>query len=589
MHPDIRAALVSALEAVVRCRPIWRHFEAWREWTHEIFSKTRAYQLWFRKTLPCRRALTAWTLALQGRRAVEVLAARRFPQFSTQRVLRAWWLAAAEGVSRGPLGGNTATAAAVRAEMGATESTAAWVAWESRGRPLQHWLGRALTIAANIPWHRSALAIRERGSGANTAQAIEARTAEATKSLIDRTLRAGKCLNRDRDAHHGALGVLRETTGSALGSFGSRPKLAAKMRNTEGDALRILSDALEHAGDIIAGERASADARVSAAMDLADDSEHRERRRRQITLELFHQRGEMSRAAAAVAAVKASGGRKYDVHDRQHQQAVQHIVRVSTAQPALNHSPAASPGARLPRGPHIDVNDHDSYHGFDGDGFDYHDSGGGGERFADALSNTGRLVSGTMFGREFVLPPPGESRSWMGEEQAGRAASTVAGGGHVELVSQRVATAPAGTKRQRPGALASTLSSALARTAGGVRGGTLPGTSTRLSTSAGANHRPGSAGSRAPVVMATGRGGAGGARRPSTSNAADNGGHLGSRAFTSTQDSRSLQLPAPGAGAVTGPRTSRAEAEVERHRRGLQESREAIASLSHTIGARSPL
>ena len=39
---------------------------------------------------------------------------------------------------------------------------------------------------------------------------------------------------------------------------------------------------------------------VAAALDLATDSEERERRRRQITLELFHQKGEMSRAAAAV-------------------------------------------------------------------------------------------------------------------------------------------------------------------------------------------------------------------------------------------------------------------------------------------------
>jgi hypothetical protein len=75
-----------------------------------------------------------------------------------------------------------------------------------------------------------------------------------------------------------------------MGGFGTRPKLQVKMRHTEGDCLRILSDALEHAGDVIAAERLAADARVSAALHLANDSEDRERRRRQITLELFHQR-----------------------------------------------------------------------------------------------------------------------------------------------------------------------------------------------------------------------------------------------------------------------------------------------------------
>jgi hypothetical protein len=203
VHPAIRELVMTALEAAVRRRPIWQHFRAWREWTHDVFSKTRGYQLWFRRTLPCRRALTTWIEALAARHEIEASAARQFPLYRQRRVLQTWWLAAAEAVSRGPQGGNTATAAAIREDAGPAESAAAWIAWESRGRPLQHWLGRALTIAANVPWHRSALANKEGGPGATAAQVIDARTAEATKSLIERTLKAGRNLNRDRDAHHG--------------------------------------------------------------------------------------------------------------------------------------------------------------------------------------------------------------------------------------------------------------------------------------------------------------------------------------------------------------------------------------------------
>lgn len=44
-------------------------------------------------------------------------------------------------------------------------------------------------------------------------------------------------------------------------------------------------------------------------------------------------------------------------------------------------------------------------------------------------------------------------------------------------------------------------------------------------------------------------------------------------------------MPAPGA--MTQPLVARAEAEAEQHRRGLQESREAIAALSERAEMRS--
>ena len=92
---------------------------------------TRSYQQWFRHTLPCRRALTAWSAALARRREVEKRAAAQFPRYRMRRVLHGWWLAAAEAVARGPAGGNTAVAAAVREDKGLPESAAAWVAWEA--------------------------------------------------------------------------------------------------------------------------------------------------------------------------------------------------------------------------------------------------------------------------------------------------------------------------------------------------------------------------------------------------------------------------------------------------------------------------
>ena len=60
---------------------------------------------------------------------------------------------------------------------GSAESAAAWGAWEATGRPLQHWLGRALTVAANVPWHRASAS----GAGAAAAAAIDARVAKATR------------------------------------------------------------------------------------------------------------------------------------------------------------------------------------------------------------------------------------------------------------------------------------------------------------------------------------------------------------------------------------------------------------------------
>ena len=566
LHHTIRNDVLKALMAAVKFRPILLHFKAWREFSAEIREKNGAYNLWFRKTLPKRRALTAWTAALTRRRAVEEAAAKQFPLYHKRKILRSWWLMAAENLSRGPPGGNTAAAAAVREEEGSEASRAAWVAWESRGRPLQHWLGRALTIAANIPWHRSALMNKEGGAGAAAAQVIDAGVSASTKTILDRTLLVGKRLNRDRDAYHGALGVHRRNGDGMMGEFGSRPKIFTKLRNTEGDAFRIISDALEHAGEVIEAERKAADARVFHALNLVNDSEDRERRRRQITLELFHQRGEMSRAAAAVAAVKASGD-AYDVQDRMHQQAVQHIVRVSSAKPRVMTTPSATGQDGKKGGGQASV------YGDGGDAFD------GTVRFDQFVESNGRPMSAVMYGQEFTLPAPGKTRSWMEEEAVGRAAGAVVEGRYVgrRQQPQRVATAPAGARRSTQG-----------RAAGGMRGGTLikgVGASP-MSPFRGMGStfprgelnpasRPNTAGPRTAAAVAN-QGGranrASAAGRPATTHGADNGGRWGQPRSS---------LPAPGA--VTAPLMSRAEAEAEFQRRGLEESRETISQLTQSM------
>jgi len=147
-----------------------------------------------------------------------------------------------------------------------------------------------------------------------------------------------------------------------------------------------------------------------------------------------------------VASVKAAGA-AYDGYNRQHQQAVQHMVRVAHAAP-MSPGPPAAPPPRLPA-------------------WKAEGGGAGGNLHDDA----GRPMSAFMWGQEFQLEAPEDSMTWREEKGdasgARRQSASASGRGHSggivatssgrslnggiiagrHSMPQRVATAPAGMKR----------------------------------------------------------------------------------------------------------------------------------------------
>lgn len=220
---------------------IHQRFREWRGLSQAIRETRCTAVTRLRVLRPAMKCFSIWANSLRATNRRQIASTNFAKKRTLRKTLLKWWVATAEAAEKGGVidPGKTYPENIHTGPNPLLQRTVHSLQWETpRGRPLQHWLGKALTAAARL------------GNNNNNNTPLRS-------TLVKRVLVCGSRLNVERDTRRALLDIFRGdldgTNGVGLCSrpeSHTRPTFTwTRAKGVEEEALRVLRDVLEALGD----------------------------------------------------------------------------------------------------------------------------------------------------------------------------------------------------------------------------------------------------------------------------------------------------------------------------------------------------